>query len=81
MSWSLRDYKNASQDSPDALPPPVFHDDEPLPTYMAGLESYEEDAPAPLSWRERQEMRRQGYLTEAQMDRWAQIVKRGVVEM
>ena len=82
MSWSLRDYKNTSS-SPDkeTLPPVAIHDDEPLPTYAAGLEDYDDDAPGTLSQRERQELRRQGFLSETQLDRWAQVVKRGVTEI
>ena len=81
MSWSLRDYKNIPGAPTEALPPSEIHDDEPLPTYMAGLETYGEDAPAPDTWMQRQELRRQGYLTEAQLNRWAQILRRGVVEL
>jgi len=77
----VRDYKNIPGAPTEALASPEIHDDEPLPTYMAGLENYGEEVLAPDTWMQRQELRRQGYLTPAQLDRWAQIVRRGVVEL
>lgn len=48
---------------------------------MVGLETYDTDEPAPLAWAERQELRRQGYLTSAQMDIVGQHMRRGIVEI
>ena len=81
MSWSIRDYKTTQSERAEGLPPPAILDDDPLPTYAAGLEDYDDEAPGTISLSQRQELRRQGYLTEAQLDRWAHIMRRGVVEL
>ena len=78
MSWSIRDHRQgATETTREPAPPQTFHDDEPLPTYMAGLDDYDETAPTIPLW-QRQTMRQHGLLTDPELDRWRSIMQRGI---
>ena len=87
MSWAPRDYTHQGQSTPTpaTVPPQTFHDDEPLPTYAAGLEQYteegvlEEDDYQLPAWH-RLEIRRQGYAHDRELARLGQWMRRGVRE-
>lgn len=84
MSWNVRDYRQGQNTGQaDAVAPPTFQDDEPLPThaYMAGIEEYADDAVTGLPLWQRQAMREQGLLTSQQLDMVGILMRRGIVEI
>jgi hypothetical protein len=82
VSWSLRDYRAGKEqrEGPESGPPPidqVFDDTDPLPTFVAGMEEYDEDESVFPGWG--QKLRRsQGLMSTQQLDRFSWLMRRGI---
>ena len=81
MSWNPRDYttgRSVGAEQPGPAPAlPLFDDTDPLPTYVSGDEFEVTAEPSIPLW-QRRAMRDQGLCTPEQLDRWAQILTRGI---